>query len=87
MDAVLRAFVRERAGRRYEYCHLHPFITIPNAARFLDQTYPLVQNNVEKLVGAGILRERSGTSNPKVFVADEILRLLDEPLTDTPTEP
>src|SRR5436853_2408186 len=23
MDAVLRAFVRERAGRRCEYCHLH----------------------------------------------------------------
>ena len=23
MDAALRAFVRERAGRRCEYCHLH----------------------------------------------------------------
>jgi hypothetical protein len=63
----------------------HPFITIPAAARFLRQTYPAPQKNVEKLVGAGILKERAGTSNPKVFVAGEILNRLDEPLTETPT--
>jgi hypothetical protein len=40
---------------------------------------------VEKLVEAGILKKRAGPSNPKVFVAREILRLLDEPLTETPT--
>lgn len=70
------------AVRLVDLLFTHPFITIPNAARFLDQTYPAAANNVEKLVEAGILTERSGTSNPKVFVADEILRLLDEPLTD-----
>jgi hypothetical protein len=40
---------------------------------------------VEKLVESGILMDRAGTSNPKVFVAGEILRRLDEPLTETPT--
>jgi len=77
-----------RAGaavRLIDLLFTHPFITIPNAAQFLDQTYPAAQNNVEKLVEAGILKERAGTANPKVFVADAVLRLLDEPLTDTPS--
>jgi Fic family protein len=79
-----------RAGaavRLVDLVFTHPFITIPNAANFLDQTYPAAQNNVEKLVEAGILREMAATSNPKVFMADEILRLLDAPLTDTTPSP
>jgi Fic family protein len=79
-----------RAGaavRLVDLLFSHPFITIPNAGRFLDQTYPAAQNNVEKLVEAGILKERPGTSNPKVFVAVDILRLLDEPLSDTSPTP
>ena len=52
------------------------------ASHFLS---PAAHKNVEKLVEAGIPKERAGTSNPKVFVAGEILRLLDEPLTETPT--
>ena len=77
-----------RAGaavRLVDLLFTHPFITIPGAARFLAQTYPAAQKNVEKLVEARILKERAGTSNPKIFVAGEILRLLDEPLMDTPT--
>jgi Fic family protein len=79
-----------RAGaavRLVDLVFTHPFITIPNAARFLDQTYPAAQNNVEKLVEAGILKERSGTSNPKIFVAHGILGLLDKPLTNIPSTP
>jgi Fic family protein len=79
-----------RAGaavRLVDMLFTHPFITIPNAARFLEQTYPAAQNNVEKLVEAGILKERAATTNPKVFVANEILRLLDEPLADTTPTP
>jgi hypothetical protein len=72
------------AVRLVDLLFTHPFITIPDAARFLPQTYPAAQKNVEKLVEAGILKERAGTSNPKVFVAGEILRRLDEPLTATP---
>jgi Fic family protein len=60
-----------------------PFITIPNAASFLKQTYTAAQKNVEKLIQADILKVRSGTSNPKIFVAEEVLHLLDKPLTDT----
>jgi hypothetical protein len=53
-----------------------------SGGRFLPQTYPAAQKNVDKL---RILKEGAGTSNPKVFVAGEILRRLDEPLTETPT--
>jgi cell filamentation protein, protein adenylyltransferase len=77
-----------RAGaavRLVDRLFTHPFFTIPDAARFLRQTYPAAPKNAEKLVEAGILKERAGTSNPKVFVAGEILRRLDEPLTETPT--
>jgi Fic family protein len=71
------------AVRLIDLLFTHPFITIPHAATFLGQTYAAAQNNVEKLVKAGILRVKSGTSNPRVFVADRILRLLDKPLTDS----
>lgn len=70
------------AVRLVDLLFTQPFITIPNAARFLGQTYAAAQNNVEKLVTAGILKERGGRTNPRVFVARKILRLLDEPLAD-----
>jgi hypothetical protein len=79
-----------RAGaamRLVDLLFTQPFITIPHAAQFLDQTYPAAQNNVEKLVEAKFLREMPSTSNPKVFVADAILRLLDEPLMNTTRTP
>jgi hypothetical protein len=57
----------------------------PGRGSILPQTNPAAQKNVEKLVESGILMDRAGTSNPKVFVAGEILRRLDEPLTETPT--
>ena len=79
---VSRAGAAERLVDRQ---FTHPFITIPDAARFLRQTCPAAQKNVQELVEAGIPKERAGTSNPKVFVAGEILRRLDEPLTETPT--
>jgi Fic family protein len=72
------------AVRLLDLLFTHPFITIPNAARFLGQTYPAALNNVDKLVAAGVLRAREGTSSPRVYVADEVLRLLDGPLTDAP---
>lgn len=75
-----------RAGaavRLLDLLFTHPFITVPNAAQFLRQSYRAASNNTDKLVEAGILREMTGTY-PKVFVADEILKLLDQPLSDEP---
>lgn len=54
-----------------------PFITISGAAAALGLTFPAAQNNVNKLVEAGILREMTGRSTNRIYVADDILKLLD----------
>jgi Fic family protein len=61
-----------------------PFITISGAATATGLTYPAAQNNVNRLVEAGILREMTGRSTNRVYVADAILKLLDEPLEGKP---
>lgn len=55
-----------------------PIITIPEAQGFLDVTYSSARNNVEKLVGAGILRQVGEGSYGKVFLADEILQIIED---------
>lgn len=55
-----------------------PIITIPEAQRILDVTYSSARNNVEKLVGAGILRQVGEGSYGKVFLADEILQIVED---------
>ncbi len=61
-----------------------PFLTIPRAAKFLAKTYITGQKSVEQLVKAGILTLKGGSSTPKIYVAAEILRLIDEP-TSSPS--
>ena len=56
-----------------------PFITVSGAASALSLTYPAAQKNVNKLTEAGILREMTGRATNRVYVADEILKLLDAP--------
>lgn len=51
---------------------LNPYITIPNAARFLGVTYPSAKSAVMTLVGAGILQHTDIRYKSKVFVAKEI---------------
>ena len=55
-----------------------PIITIPEAQRILGVTYSSARNNVEKLVGAGILRQVGEGSYGKVFLADEILQIIED---------
>jgi Fic family protein len=60
-----------------------PFITVGGAARVLDVAFPVAQYNVNKLVRAGVLREMTGRAKNRVYVADEILRLVDQPIADS----
>ncbi len=53
-----------------------PIVSIPQVAEQLDVTYPTARQHVQRLVKAGILELVHGTANPKVFVAREILSLL-----------
>jgi Fic family protein len=55
-----------------------PMLTIPEAQRLLDVTYHSAQRNVEKLVEANILQQIGESSYGKMFVASEILSVINE---------
>ena len=52
-----------------------PMVTVPKAAERLKSSYPTAQKSIQKLVDLGILRELQGFSHPKLFVAQEVVRL------------
>ena len=47
-------------------------------------TFATAMTNIRKLQAAGILRELTGKKRNRIYVANEILKLLDQPLTDHP---
>jgi Fic family protein len=55
-----------------------PIITIPQAQEILEVTYRSAQQNVEKLVNAGILLQVSEGSYGKVFIAPQVLQVIEE---------
>ncbi len=55
-----------------------PAVTIPRAAAVLDVTHRAAQLNVDKLVGAGVLHEASGRRRNRIFVAREIVAILEQ---------
>jgi Fic family protein len=61
-----------------------PIITVTHAEKKLAVTYPAANNNIAKLVAEGILRETTKKQRNRVYVADAILKLLDESTDITP---
>jgi len=55
-----------------------PWLTIPEARRILDVSYPSARYNVLKLVDAGVLRQMGDASYGKIYVSEEILDLMRE---------
>lgn len=55
-----------------------PLLTIPLAQKMLGVTYHSAQLNVGKLVKSGILRQVGGASYSKMFLAEEVLRAIEE---------
>lgn len=55
-----------------------PLLTIPQAQKLLGVTYHSAQLNVGKLVKSGILRQVGGASYSKLFLAEEVLRAIEE---------
>lgn len=53
-----------------------PVVSIPQLAEHLGVTYRGAQMNVKSLVEAGVLHEHDGTSNPRLFVARDILKAI-----------
>jgi hypothetical protein len=61
-----------------------PATTVPRAARLLGMTSRAAQGNIDRLIEFGLLREMTGRKRNRVFVAETILRILDEdPASDT----
>lgn len=66
-------------SRLADHLFLSPVITIPQAQKVLGVTYHSAQGNVGRLVDAGILIAGPESPRGKLFVAQEILRILSEP--------
>jgi Fic family protein len=64
-----------------------PFLSIRRAAEILSVTFPTAQSNMKKLEDLGIVREITGQKRYRVYSAQEIFRLLDEPLSSEPEQP
>jgi Fic family protein len=62
-----------------------PFLTAKRAMEVLGVTFATAISNIRKLGKAGILREMTGRQRNQVFVADEILALLDAPSAEETT--
>jgi Fic family protein len=55
-----------------------PFLTIPGAQHLLGVTYRTAQRNIGKLMAAGILQQQGDTSYGRTFLAERVLRVIEE---------
>ncbi len=54
----------------------YPVLTISRAKNLLGVTYPSAQKNVQKLVDAGILKSMDESTYNKIFIAEDIIRIV-----------
>lgn len=73
-EARASALLLQLVDELFEY----PAITNRRAAEQLSITPRSAQLNLEKLVDAGILQEATGRQRNRVYVAAEIIRILEE---------
>jgi Fic family protein len=77
--------VRAKAALRLvDELFASPFLTLRRATEVTGVAPKSAQNTIEKLVAAGLLREITGKLRNRVYCADEILKLLDQPLAEEP---
>ena len=57
----------------------YPVISAPEAASFLNVSYPAAQNALNRLTQLGILQEIEYTSHPKRFICTPVLDITDPP--------
>jgi Fic family protein len=62
-----------------------PYITVNRAKEVMGVAFKSASKTVERLAGAGLLREITGQQRYRVYSADEIFHLLDAPLEPEPT--
>lgn len=74
---VIRA---EAAFRLADSLFATPYTTLSRTTLVTGVTKKSAQNALDKLRAAGLIREITGRQRYRVYCADEILALLDEPL-------
>jgi Fic family protein len=80
--------IRTAAPQRLvEELFASPYITMNRAAEVMEVSFKSAAETVKKLVEAGMLREITGQKRNRVFCADAILALLDQPLASVPAPP
>ena len=60
----------------FDYIEQYPIIDIKRTAKELDISYNTVATAVKKLVGLGILQERTNAARNRVFAYEEYLAIL-----------
>ena len=58
---------------------MNPYITIKQATETMDASYNTIARAIEKLADLGIVREISGSKRNRVYCAEAILKILEEP--------
>jgi Fic family protein len=82
-----RALIRTAAPQRLvEELFASPYITMNRAAEVMGVAFKSAAQTVAKLAEAGMLREITGQKRNRVYCADEVLTLLNAPLS-TPANP
>lgn len=75
----------ERAAARLlqavDLLFARPVLTVRQVETALDVHFSTAQRYVNQLEEAGLLREITGQARNRVYCADEILRMLEEPLS------
>lgn len=77
---LLQAKGAASAHRLLDALFTRPALTVRGAQHELDASYLTASRAIMLLVEAGILREITGARRGRVFVADELIRAIDEPL-------
>lgn len=57
-----------------------PLISIPRARDLLEVSFTAADHNIQRLVQEGILREITGHSRNRIFLAPAILKAIEDPL-------
>lgn len=65
------------AIRLADYLFLNPYTTITNVAQYLHVTFPTAQKTIGILEQAGILKELSKRKRNRIFVAKDLMKILE----------
>lgn len=58
-----------------------PVITTVFVSKYFNITYTTAKNNITRLVKAGILREVTGAKRHRIFIAEQVLKIINRPFS------